>query len=254
MAADLSVVIITLNEEANIVACIESVKDAAEVVVVDSGSDDRTVELARRAGARVTMHPMTDFSDQRNYAESLATKDWVLSLDADERVTPELMSEINAAIAANTHVGYMIPELNEVFRKPMQHGGWHPQRHLRLSKRGRGSWHGNVMEAVDINSGSVGRFRSPILHFGHPDIHTFLIKLDRYSTMEAEKHVSRATFTLGALAAMVPLPYFLYKFILQGGFLDGWQGLAAALLLSFYKSLTYMKAIELRERKKPART
>lgn len=246
MAADLSVVIITLNEEKNIAGCIASVEGVGEVVVVDSGSSDRTVDLARDAGAKVEVHPMVSFSDQRNYAESLATREWVLSLDADERVTPELMSEIAGAMAANAHAGYLVPELNEVFGRKLVHGGWHPQRHLRLSRRGRGAWRGNVMEVVDITSGSVGKLSCPILHFGHPDIHTFLLKLDRYSAMEASRQASRGTFTLGFLAVALPLPYFAYKYVLQAGFLDGWQGLAAALLLSFYKSLTYLKAIEQR--------
>ena len=245
VAPTLSVVIITLNEEKNIVDCIKSVGDVTEVVVVDSGSTDRTVELAAMAGAKVVQHPMQDFSSQRNFADSLATGDWLLSIDADERVTPELTSEVAAAIQADSYPAFLVPELNVVFGKPLRHGGWYPQYHLRLLRRGSGAWTGDVMERVLVRGGPPGRLASPIVHYGHPDVETFVSKLNRYSALEAHRMKSRSRIELAVRAVVEPVPYFLYKYVVQAGFLDGWRGLAVAILLSYYRSMLYIKALEL---------
>jgi glycosyltransferase involved in cell wall biosynthesis len=241
----LTVVILTLNEEKNLPGCLESVKAADELLVVDSGSADGTVAVAEAARARVVSHPMKDFAEQHNFAASQATSEWVLHLDADERLTPELWAEIQRAIGSEEHAGYLIPTLNVVFGAPLRHGGWYPQHHLRLYRRGAGSWTGNVHETVTLAAGSVGRLHEPFLHLGHPDIHTFLVKLDRYTTMEAAR-ATGSRLRLALLAAAVPAPYFLYKYVVQGGFRDGWRGLAAALLLSFYRCVTFLKAVEQR--------
>ena len=238
----------TLNEERNIAKCIESVNAADEVVVVDSGSTDRTIEIASATRARVVGHPFVDFADQRNYAMSLLTSEWILHVDADERVTPELWSEVRATLASDSCDGYLVPCLNVVFGKPLKHGGWYPQYHLRLQRREKAHWHGAVHEAARVE-GPVGKLVEPIVHYGHPNIHTFLSKLDYYTTFEAS-HRNDPVLLLSVLAFLVPVPYFVYKYVLQLGFLDGWRGLAAALLLSFYRCVTYLKALE--QRSSPA--
>jgi glycosyltransferase involved in cell wall biosynthesis len=238
----LTLVILTFNEEHNIAACIDTVKGADEILVLDSGSTDRTVEVASASGAKVLSRALTDFADQRNYAMSLATCDWVLHLDADERVTPELWSEIAAVTSIGGPEGFLVPCLNVVFGAPLRHGGWYPQYHLRLQRRDKAMWTGNVHEAATVG-GAVGKLRQPILHFGHPDVRAFLGKLDRYTTLEA-RHLEGSIFVLGVLAITMPLPYFVYKYVVQRGFMDGWRGLAAALLLSFYRCVMYLKAIE----------
>lgn len=235
-------VILTLNEERNIATCIESVSAADELVVVDSGSTDRTVEIASATRARVIGHRFVDFADQRNYATSLLKSDWVLHLDADERVTPELWSEIRAKLASSSCDGFLLPCLNVVFGRPLRHGGWYPQYHLRLQRREKARWRGAVHEAATVD-GPVKKLSEPIVHFGHPNIHAFLVKLDLYTTFEASCR-RESVLVLSALALLIPLPYFVYKYVLQLGFLDGWRGLAAALLLSFYRCVTYLKAIE----------
>ena len=241
----LTVIVLTLNEEANLPGCLECAKEADEVLVVDSGSTDDTLALAEAAGARVVHHSMLDFADQHNFANAQARTDWVLCLDADERLTPQLWAEVRHAVGSGEHTGYLIPTLNYLLGAPLRHGGWYPQHHLRLYRRDCGSWTGNVHEKVTLAAGSVGRLRKPMLHFGHPDVHTFLVKLDRYTSLEAER-VTGSRLRLGLLAAAVPGPYFVYKYFVQGGFRDGWRGLAVALLLSFYSCVTYLKALERR--------
>ena len=242
-------IVLTLNEEQNIAACLDSVSKADEVVVVDSGSTDRTLEIASATSARVVGHPFIDFADQRNYATSLLTSEWVLHIDADERMTPELWDEIRAILTNGSSDGYLVPCLNIIFGKPLKHGGWYPQYHLRLQRRAKALWYGAVHEAATVD-GPVGKLIQPIVHFGHPDVHTFLAKLDYYTTFEATRR-NDSIFLLGALALLTPFPYFVYKYVLQLGFLDGWRGLSVALLLSFYRCVTYLKALE--QRSPPAR-
>lgn len=246
----LSVVILTLNEERNIRDCIASVKDTDEVIVVDAGSTDCTRDLAAEAGARVVVRPMTDFAEQRNFANGLATSDWILHLDADERATPELLQEIRAASASGTSDGYSVPTLTYIFGEALRHGGWYPQYHIRLQRRGHSTWGRNVHEAVTVE-GSVGRLREPIVHYSHADVSGFIQKLDRYTTMEASR-AGGSPVGLALRAVIEPGPYFVYKYVVQRGFLDGWRGLTMALLMAFYRCVGYLKALELRYRGAPA--
>jgi len=243
----LSIVILTLNEEHNIAECIASVRGADEVVVIDSGSSDRTLEFAAASGARVILHPMTDFSEQRNFANQQAICDWILHLDADERVTPELMREIRQVTAATEADAFRVPTLNWMLGAPFRHGGWYPQYHIRLLRQGRGTWGRDVHESVYVN-GFVGRLKEPIVHHSHPDISSFILKLDRYTDYEATVAGGSATL-LAIRAVFEPGPYFIYKYVLQQGFRDGWRGLVMSLLLAYYRSVGYLKALELRRRR-----
>lgn len=220
---------------------------ADRVLVLDSGSTDGTVRIASARGARVVTRPLTDFADQRNHAASLADTDWVLHIDADERVTPSLWKEISEAIAASRYDGFVIPRLNYVFGAPLRHGGWYPQHHLRLQRASTGHWTGSVHETFS-STGRIGTLHEPRIHFGHPDLATFMAKVDRYTSIEAAR-LRRPVLLLSLMAVFEPVAYFAYKYVVQGGFLDGWRGLAAALLLSFYRCLTYLKAIELTARR-----
>jgi glycosyltransferase involved in cell wall biosynthesis len=235
-----------MNEERNISECIASARSADEIIVVDSGSTDRTRELAAGAGARVVQRPMTDFAEQRNYANGLVNSDWMLHLDADERATPELMREITEVSASGTADAYWVPTLTFIFGKAVRHGGWYPQWHTRLQRRGRATWTKSVHESVVVN-GPVGRLREPIVHYSHTDISAFLQKLDRYTTIEAGS-ASGTPLNLAVRAVFEPGPYFIYKYVVQRGFLDGWRGLAMALLMAFYRCVGYLKALELRHR------
>jgi glycosyltransferase involved in cell wall biosynthesis len=242
-APTLTVVILTLNEERNIADCVASARSADEVIVLDSGSTDRTLELAKAAGARVELHAMTNFAEQRNYANTLAKSDWVLHLDADERVTPELMSEIRK-VSASEADAFRVPTLNIIFGAPLRHGGWYPSYHVRLQRRGKASWGRDVHEMAVVK-GVLGTLQSPIVHHSHPTVSAFITKLDRYTSMEAAEHRG-STFGLGWRAVLEPGPYFIYKYVVQQGFRDGWRGLCIASLLAFYRCVAYLKALELR--------
>jgi glycosyltransferase involved in cell wall biosynthesis len=243
-APTLTVVILTFNEERNITECIASARSADEIVVVDSGSTDRTRELAAAAGARVVEHSMTNFAEQRNFANGLVTTDWILHLDADERATPALMQEIRQAAASGKADGYWVPTLTLIFGKPLRHGGWYPQWHTRLQRHGRTSYTRSIHEEVLVD-GPIGHLREPIVHYSHPSVSAFIQKLDRYTTVEATI-AKGSTLTLALRAVLEPGPYFIYKYVVQRGFLDGWRGVTMALLMAFYRCIGYLKALELR--------
>jgi glycosyltransferase involved in cell wall biosynthesis len=244
--ATLTVIVLTLNEQRHISDSIASVRTADEIIVLDSGSTDHTRELALAAGARVEVRPMTNFAEQRNYANSLATSDWILHLDADERATPELMREIRSACEFGQADGYRVPTLNIIFGMPLQHGGWYPSYHVRLQRRGKSTWGRDVHELAVV-SGQLGSLREPIVHHSHADVAGFVDKLNRYTTIEASRN-TRSSLSLAVRAALEPGPYFLYKYVVQRGFLDGWRGLTVALLLAFYRCIGYLKALELGHR------
>jgi glycosyltransferase involved in cell wall biosynthesis len=246
-APTLTVVILTLNEALNIAECIASAQSADEIIVVDSGSTDRTREVAAGAGARVVEHQMTNFAEQRNYANGLVTSDWMLHLDADERATPALMQEIRQVSASGKADGYWVPTLTFIFGKALRHGGWYPQWHTRLQRRGRTTYTRSVHEEVLVD-GPIGHLREPIVHYSHPTISAFIQKLDRYTTVEAS--IARgSTVSLALRAVLEPGPYFIYKYVVQRGFLDGWRGVAMALLMAFYRCTGYLKALELRHQR-----
>jgi glycosyltransferase involved in cell wall biosynthesis len=223
------------------------VRGVDEIIVLDSGSTDRTRELAAAAGARVEVRPMTNFAEQRNFANSLAKSDWILHLDADERATPALLGEIRKAIASDLFDGYRVPTLNIIFGEALHHGGWYPSYHVRLQRRGKSSWGKDVHELAQV-SGRLGTLKEPIVHHSHADVAGFVEKLNRYTTMEASRD-TRSSSSLAWRAAFEPGPYFVYKYVLQRGFLDGSRGLTIALLLSFYRCVGCLKALELRRRR-----
>jgi glycosyltransferase involved in cell wall biosynthesis len=248
-APTLTVVILTLNEERHIRECIESARSADEIIVVDSGSTDHTRELAAAAGARVVERRMIDFADQRNYANGLVTTDWMLHLDADERATPALVQEIRKAAASGNAAGYWVPTLTFIFGKALRHGGWYPQWHTRLQRRGRTSYTRSVHEEVVVD-GPIGHLREPIVHYSHPNVSAFIKKLNRYTTVEATI-AKGSTLSLTLRAVLEPGPYFIYKYVVQRGFLDGWRGVTMALLMAFYRCVGYLKALELRHQGPP---
>jgi glycosyltransferase involved in cell wall biosynthesis len=240
--ATLSVVILTKNEEQHIAACIESVSSVGEVIVVDSGSTDRTQELAAKAGARVVERALTTYDDQRNYANTIATCDWILHLDADERATPALLAEIKSVTESGSADGYRVPTSNIIFGEPLRHGGWYPSYHVRLQRRGRVTWKGNVHELAYVE-GALGTLKEPIVHNSFATVSRFIVKLDRYSAMEAQR-ASGSVLSYAVRAVFEPPMYFVYKYFVQAGFLDGWRGLVIALLMAFYRCSGYLKAIE----------
>ena len=244
----LCVCIITLNEEENIRDCLESVKWADEIVVVDSLSADRTVEIARGYSKRVVQRPWPGHVEQKNFALEQATCDWALSIDADERVSPELASEIQALLRApgRPEVGYTVPRKTWYLGRWITHGGWYPNRKLRLVRRGAARWGGvNPHDHLYVD-GPVGHLKGNLCHYTYRDISDHLKTIDKFTSIAARELHERGA--RHALAGMVlhPPGRFLKMYVLRLGFLDGMAGFLVAAMASYYAFLKYAKLWELR--------
>ena len=225
----LSVIVITLNEASNLRACLESVPFADEVVVLDSGSTDETVAIATSCGARVSRSPdWPGFGPQKNRALALATGDWVLSLDADERVTPQLAAQIQAAIASGTASAYELPRLTRFCGRWIRHCGWTPDHVLRLFRRGQARFSDDLVhERVIAELGTrPGRLTSPLLHDSYPTSAHYWRKLESYSQAWARQQHARGRRTSMARAGAAGAVAFLRSYLLRLGFLDGAMGFA----------------------------
>ena len=224
-------VIITRDEARNLPACLAGLNWCDEVVVLDSGSRDDTVAIARAAGARVEVTPdWPGFGPQKNRALQLARCDWVLSIDADERVDAALAAEIRAAVAAAApFVGYRMPRLSSFCGHYMRHGGWYPHRVLRLFRRDSGRFSDDIVHETVQCRGAVGDLRCDLRHESFRDFEQVLRKIDAYSTAGAIKlHAKGRRGSLGRAIAH-GVWAFLRGYVLRAGFLDGRMGLALAL-------------------------
>lgn len=235
--------IITLNEERNIARAIESLRCADEVVVVDSGSSDGTRQIAARLGARVVEEPWRGYAAQKNFAASRASNDWILSIDADEALSEELEGEIaDLKRGAPPAAGYSMPRLAQYLGRWIRHGGWYPDRKVRLYDRNRAEWTGDyVHESVTVR-GNVGQFEGKLLHFTCNSLSEHLRTLDRYTTLAARELVDRQVEAPLRKLAIDPAWTFFRTWILRRGFLDGPQGLAIAWMAALYVFLKYAKA------------
>ena len=245
----LSVCIITFNEERNIVDCLESVKWADEIVVVDSGSTDRTVELCRRYTDRVLVLDWAGHVAQKNRAVESASNEWVFCIDADERVTEKLKGEIEAVLRGEPrHAGYTVPRLNRYLGRWIRHGSWYPDRKLRLFDRRRGRFTGSdPHDRVEVE-GSVGKLTGDLLHFSYRNLSHHLEQMNRYTTtMAAKKLEAGVRFPL-LRALLYPPAKFIKMYFLRQGFRDGAQGFILAAMGSIYEFLKYTKLWELRKK------
>lgn len=277
----ISILIPVRNEAANIVACIESVRWADEIVVVDSGSTDGTVELARSKGATVVQFAWNGkFPKKKNWAlENIPWKnDWVLILDADERIMPELAAEIHAELEQPRADGYFLNRRFIFLGQWIQHCGYYPSWNLRLFRHRLGRYeklHGadtgsgdNEVHEHIILSGSAVHLKNDMLHYAYPDIYTWMEKHNRYSNWEAavefrgeenanvDKHIGghlaarRRIRSISRRLPFRPALRFFYSYIFKRGFLDGYPGLVFCRLLATYEMLSVFKAYELRKTKK----
>jgi glycosyltransferase involved in cell wall biosynthesis len=227
----LSVVVITLDEEAKIAQCLGSVSFADEIIVVDSGSRDRTADVARAAGARVEHTPdWPGFGPQKNRALALATREWVFSIDADERVTPELREEILAIVRAGASAAdaWDMPRRSSYCGQSMAHSGWYPDRVTRLFRRGRARFSDDLVHERLLTEGPVGHLSSDLLHESFDNLSDVLRKLDAYSTAGAARMWLRGSRTTLAGAVAHGFWAFVRTYVLQRGFLDGRMGFVLA--------------------------
>jgi glycosyltransferase involved in cell wall biosynthesis len=242
----LSAVIITHNEEEKIGAALASVAFCDEVVVVDGGSTDRTRDIALAAGARVVENvPWPGFAEQRNVAVRAARYDWILAVDADERVTPPLREEIQALRTAGfTASGYRIPRVAHYLGRWIRGTDWYPDRQLRLFDRRRGGWTGSLIhESVKVE-GRVGRLKGDLEHFTYADISDHMATIDRYTTLWARQAHGEGRRATGLHAPLAATWAFVRNYLVRGGFLLGEVGLTVSMLNSYY---TFVKMAKLRE-------
>lgn len=216
--------IITHNEQSRIAEAVASLSCCDEVLVVDSGSTDRTREIAERCGARVVVRDWDGYSRQKNFAAGEAQHDWILSIDADERLSAELASEIAQWKHSGSGAGGSMPRRVFYLGAWIRHSGWYPDRKLRLYNRRSGRWTGDfVHEALEVE-GTITPFKGDLLHFPYRDWQDHLRRIDRYTELAAK--AARADGKRGSIVKLLltPVLTFLKAFVLRAGFLDGWRG------------------------------
>jgi glycosyltransferase involved in cell wall biosynthesis len=246
----LSVTIITKNEAANIQAALQSVAWADERVVVDAESTDATVDLAAPLADRVVVRPWPGFGAQKNYAASIASHDWILSIDADERVSAALAGEIRALLAGEPACrGYRMPRVTWHLGRWIRSTDWYPDYQLRLYDRRAGRWsERRVHESVRV-AGPVGTIRSELLHYAYRDLSHHLQTIDRYTTLAAEELAAEGR-RAGPLDLLLhPPAAFLRNYVLRRGFRDGTAGLVVSAMNAGY---VFLKLAKLWERRRAA--
>ena len=238
----LSACIITLNEADRIEACLRSLSFCDEIVVVDSHSNDGTRELAASLGARVIERDWPGYRSQKQFAVDAAGNDWVLCLDADERVTGSLRAEIVALRAAGFPgaAGWSVPRITDYFGRFLRHGNAYPDRLVRLFDRRRGGWHGLEIHENTRVEGPVRRLRGHLEHYSYRSLTDHLNRMQRYADLMAQALYGRGRRCGLAPVLLNPLWRFLRGYLLRLGFLDGWRGLVFALVESNYVRRKYL--------------
>jgi glycosyltransferase involved in cell wall biosynthesis len=242
----ISATLITYNEENNIAQALKSLSWADEILVVDSGSSDATVEICRSFNSRIIHRNWTGYVDQKNFAVEEARNDWIFSLDADERVSPELIREIEELNRRGfSSSGYKIPRAAFFMGRWIRHGSWYPDYQLRLFDRRTGKWEGGrVHESVRMR-GNPAFLSGEILHYSYRNISEYLVRLETYSSLAALDYGQkgkRATFP-GMICN--PIAVFLKSYLMKRGFLDGTPGLVVAAMAAVSVFFKYSKLYEI---------
>jgi glycosyltransferase involved in cell wall biosynthesis len=239
----ISATIITFNEERNVARVIESLRCCDEILVLDSGSNDRTVEIAKKLGARVVEASWHGYAAQKNIAAELAAHDWILALDADESLSEALEAEIwQIKKAGPQYDGFTVPRLAQYLGRWILHSGWHPDRKVRLFNKRKARWVGEfVHESVAVN-GLVGHLKSNVLHFTCNSLSEHLRTMDRYTTLAAQEIAAREQNVGFAKLLFDPPWTFFRTYVIKAGFLDGVEGLTIAYMAALYNFVKYSKA------------
>jgi glycosyltransferase involved in cell wall biosynthesis len=245
----LTVTVITRNESDNLADALESVRWADEIVVVDAQSTDDTVAIARRFTERVLVQPWPGYVAQKNYAAEEARFDWILSLDADERVSPALADEIRARLAsAPGEAGFRVRRASFYLGRWLRSTDWYPDYQLRLYDRRRAHWDGQYVHEAVKADGRVGTLRGELLHYPYRDISHHLQTIDRYTTLAAQQAAERGRRASALDVLVRPMLAFLRNYVLRLGFKDGQAGLVVSLLNSHYVLLKFAKLWDLGRR------
>ncbi len=239
----ISATIITFNEERNLPRAIESLRCADEILVMDSGSNDRTVEIAEKLGARVVERAWPGYANQKNLAAEQATHDWVLSIDADESLSEALEGEIwRLKKNGPQFEAYTMPRMAQYLGRWIRHSGWYPDRKVRLYDRRKARWEGAyVHESVKVR-GRIGHLQSNLLHFTCNSLSEHLKTMDRYTTLAAEQLLATGEQVTWGRLILEPPRTFFRTYVLKLGFLDGVEGLAIANMAALYNFVKYAKA------------
>ena len=237
----IAAVVLTLNEEENVEACLASLAWADRRVVFDSFSTDRTVELARQAGAEVIQHPFENYAQQRNAALERVDAEWIFFVDADERATPELAEEVRAVTAGDREeVAWWVPRHNYIFGRLTLGAGWYPDHQLRLVRRGYAHWERPVHEIAVVN-GPVGYLQTPLIHYNYRDLTDFIERQRRYTDYDArvllEEGVRPRFYTPYSQAVR----HFWWRFVTLRGMRDGLHGLRLSLLMAYFEAVKYRR-------------
>src|SRR5579872_4857647 len=236
----LSAAIITLNEERNVPRVVESLRCCDEILIVDSGSTDRTVEIAEKLGARVLENPWPGYAAQKNFAADHCSNNWILSLDADESLSEALESEIwQIKKKGAQYDAYTVPRMAQYLGRWILHSGWYPDRKVRLYDRRKARWVGDFVHESVVPQGRLGHLQGNILHFTCESLSEHVKTMDRYTTLAAQELAARKLPVPLSKMIIDPAWTFLKTYFIQRGFLDGIEGLIIAYMASYYTFLKY---------------
>ena len=244
----ISVTVITKDEEKNISDCLKSVEWADEIIVVDSESGDRTLELAKQFTDKVFIRKWEGYVPQKRYALSLSANEWVLSLDADERITPELKDEI-LNLSPGEYSGFRIRRKNFLMNKEITSCGWEKDYQLRLFKRNKADLNDRLVHEKFVADGNVGTLKNPMLHYTFSSFEEYLVKINSYTSLKAQELFTKKKRIGGWTIFSHTLSAFFAFFIIRRGFKDGVYGLIISLLHSVSTMMNYIKLWELQNKK-----
>ncbi len=248
----ISATVITFNEEHNLAEALQSLAWADEIIVIDSQSTDRTVEIARTFTEKIIVRQWPGYAAQKNFAAQQAAYDWIFNLDADERVSSELAQEIVELKSRSngTPAGFEMPRKTWYLGRWIRHSGWYPDYKLRLYNRTAGGWRGEyVHESVKVD-GRIERLRGEILHYTIRNSSEHHQRLDRYTTLAAQELETKGKRLSRAALFVAPVTAFIRSYVLRAGFLDGIPGLAIACFAGYYVFLKNLKLWEIQQNKK----
>lgn len=244
---EISAIVVCYNEEDNIGDCLASLAWCDEIVVVDSFSTDRTVEICRRYTDRVIQRPWVGYRDQKAFAHSQATKEWVFLVDSDERVPPELREEIGDALIrfGSSYNGFLVPRLVYYLGKWWRRGGWYPDYDVRIFRRDRATWAGSDPHEQILVDGHVRRLRRPLHHYSYKDISDHIKRINHFTTVSSGELRKRGKRWKWTDSLCRPAMRFFYSYVWKRGFLEGFPGFFTAVTAAVYVFLRYAKLREL---------
>lgn len=251
MPEKISVIIITKNEEKNIKECLESVKWADEIILVDAYSEDRTVDVAKKYTDKVFIREWTGFADQKSYALSLTSNEWILSIDADERVSYSLKQKLESLLSGNNHLkefdGFLIKRDNYFLGRRIRSCGWNKDYQLRLFRKSKTKLTNRLVHEGFEVDGKIGKISEPLIHLSYRSFNDAIPKINHYSTLEALEKSTRKRANFLTII-FYPIIYFIQHFIFRYGFIDGIYGFFVSLLHAWTKMLVQIKIWELQHK------